>query len=151
MERLAGVWDFWGLAELRLTFASRRTEAFCHCSEAGGKLAFEAVVIFTVGEVCELLYAFTLPVRRGQGMALRLLAHALRDLAGEPCRRAVALEVRAGNAAAIALYENSGFLRTGVRRRYYSDGEDAILMEYELSPSAAPDLSRAMPVRGNSE
>lgn len=43
------------------------------------------------------------------------------------------LEVRAGNAAAIALYESLGYRRVGVRRSYYSDnGEDAILLVADL-------------------
>ena len=41
----------------------------------------------------------------------------------------IALEVRAGNEAAIGLYESFAFKRIGLRRRYYSDnGEDAIIM-----------------------
>ena len=38
------------------------------------------------------------------------------------------LEVRKSNQAAIALYEKFGFSPVNVVKRYYSDGEDAILM-----------------------
>ncbi len=39
------------------------------------------------------------------------------------------LEVRAGNAPAIALYGNFGFVRDGLRKGYYTDPcEDAVLM-----------------------
>jgi [ribosomal protein S18]-alanine N-acetyltransferase len=38
------------------------------------------------------------------------------------------LEVRAGNKAAIGLYEQFGFVVNGQRQRYYRDGEDALLM-----------------------
>jgi ribosomal-protein-alanine N-acetyltransferase len=38
------------------------------------------------------------------------------------------LEVRAGNAAAIRLYEKFGFREVGRRKRYYSDGEDALIL-----------------------
>lgn len=48
------------------------------------------------------------------------------------CRRdgaeSVLLEVRASNAAALHLYDSLGFERVGLRRRYYADGEDAVLM-----------------------
>ena len=42
------------------------------------------------------------------------------------------LEVRASNAAAIALYEQLGFQHVGRRRGYYPDGEDACLMNLTL-------------------
>lgn len=44
------------------------------------------------------------------------------------------LEVRASNAGAVSLYEKLSFTRTAVRRGYYSDGEDAIVMCKELPP-----------------
>ena len=37
------------------------------------------------------------------------------------------LEVRASNEDAIRLYEKSGFIKTGVRKNYYENKEDAIL------------------------
>ena len=56
------------------------------------------------------------------------------------------LEVRVSNAAAIALYEQLGFLQVGRRKGYYQDGEDAILMNMDIpSPSTA-----AMPQLGAS-
>ena len=53
------------------------------------------------------------------------LLGALHERAGE---QPVWLEVRAGNEPALRLYEGLGYRRTGVRRRYYRDGEDAVLM-----------------------
>ena len=41
----------------------------------------------------------------------------------------MSLEVRASNSAAIALYEQLGFKRVGIRARYYDSVEDAILMD----------------------
>lgn len=46
---------------------------------------------------------------------------------------AIHLEVRASNEAAMALYEAFGFVRDGVRRRYYKNPiEDAVLMSRVL-------------------
>ena len=46
----------------------------------------------------------------------------------------VTLEVRAGNRAAVALYEKHGFQRVGLRKKYYDlPKEDAILMTRILS------------------
>ena len=46
------------------------------------------------------------------------------------------LEVSAANAGAIAFYEAHGFARIDVRRRYYRDGSDAVVMLRELGPGA---------------
>lgn len=66
---------------------------------------------------------------RGQGVGKLLVEKVLAE-----CRERggafVFLEVRASNAAAITLYEQLGFVETGRRKRYYENGEDAILMEY---------------------
>lgn len=64
--------------------------------------------------------------RRGFG---KLLLQRLLDLARGD-NRDITLEVRAANAAAIALYESLGFVQSGLRKAYYSDGEDAVLYSY---------------------
>ena len=65
---------------------------------------------------------------RGKGIAKRMLEELLR--AGR-ARGALAflLEVRAGNAPAIHLYEGLGFEQAGLRRNFYEKPrEDAIIM-----------------------
>lgn len=66
---------------------------------------------------------------RGHGVGKMLVERVLVD-----CRERgaafVSLEVRPSNAAAILLYKRLGFIETGRRKRYYGDGEDALLMEY---------------------
>lgn len=56
----------------------------------------------------------------------------LRDLMEEGSRKGIhayTLEVRAGNAAAIHLYEKLGFMREGLRRGFYEHPrEDAVIM-----------------------
>jgi ribosomal-protein-alanine N-acetyltransferase len=47
------------------------------------------------------------------------------------CRRAV-LEVRPSNAPALRLYHAEGFRTVGRRVRYYSDGEDALILGRSL-------------------
>lgn len=72
-----------------------------------------------------------LPTHRGKGYALALM----RDLVAFAQREHavfVSLEVRRGNARAIALYQGLGFAPVGVRARYYSDNqEDALMMLLE--------------------
>ncbi len=74
--------------------------------------------------------------RRRQGIGLRLMKEILHRAAerGAVC---ATLEVRAGNQAAIALYEGMGFLSAGLRKGYYPDKEDAVIMWlHDLSPFA---------------
>jgi [ribosomal protein S18]-alanine N-acetyltransferase len=68
--------------------------------------------------------------RKGVG---RLLLQTLARWAESQGARRLELEVRVSNVAAIRLYENSGMVREGLRRRYYAaPEEDAALMGRKL-------------------
>ena len=64
------------------------------------------------------------------------IASALMDKMIENCIDtdvySITLEVRVSNNAAISMYEKYGFERVGLRPKYYSDKEDALLMTKEL-------------------
>jgi ribosomal-protein-alanine N-acetyltransferase len=72
---------------------------------------------------------------RGRGIGRLLVQHAC-----EVCRARqvdfLGLEVRASNEAAIGLYRQLGFCESGRRKKYYENGEDALLMEYRLKRQA---------------
>lgn len=79
------------------------------------------------------------PAWRRRGIARELLARVAadaRDLGAAVC----SLEVRASNEGARAFYEALGFRSLGARPRYYSDGEDALILEGPL-PLAARDVA----------
>jgi len=68
------------------------------------------------------------PAFRRRGIAKRLLDTAF-DCGRNRRMQIATLEVRAGNAGAIALYESIDFRKVAIRRGYYADnGEDAIVM-----------------------
>jgi [ribosomal protein S18]-alanine N-acetyltransferase len=72
--------------------------------------------------------------RRGIGSALIAACMAWAANVGASFVRA---EVRASNAAAIALYRRHGFSHVGIRRAYYSaPAEDALLLQAPLFPPA---------------
>lgn len=71
---------------------------------------------------------------RGKGVGGALLTRAVLDLK-ERGARIVHLEVRVTNLAALTLYRRFGFRESGIRRNYYENGEDAILMEYMIESS----------------
>ena len=76
------------------------------------------------------------PQYRGHGFGTALLHHVLAEAQRLGARRAT-LEVRAGNAGALRLYERLGFYVAGTRRNYYMNPvEDAlILWRDESGPS----------------
>ncbi len=68
------------------------------------------------------------PLYQRQGIAAKLVIVML-DEAMRRSIRIVYLEVRPTNKAAISLYKTFGFETLGIRRRYYRNGENAILMQ----------------------
>jgi ribosomal-protein-alanine N-acetyltransferase len=72
------------------------------------------------------------PASRGKGVGRLLVERVIRD-----CRAGgaeiVSLEVRTSNLQALELYKSLGFKETGLRKGYYENGEDALLMEYSIS------------------
>lgn len=71
------------------------------------------------------------PHYRGHGIAEAMLDAAL-DFARAGRFRAVFLEVRPDNQAALALYHKKGFAKRGVIANYYHDGSPADSMKLEL-------------------
>lgn len=67
------------------------------------------------------------PADRGRGIG-RLLLLELFDEAIDRGVTDLTLEVRVSNEPALALYRRFGFAPAGVRRGYYGDGEDALVL-----------------------
>ena len=72
------------------------------------------------------------PAWRRRGIARELLAHVAAD-ARNLGAQTVSLEVRASNEGAQALYKALGLAPVGTRPRYYSDREDALIMQGDLA------------------
>ena len=79
------------------------------------------------------------PAWRRHGIARELLSRVASD-ARDLGTRTCSLEVRAGNEGAQAFYRALGFESLGTRPRYYSDGEDALIMQGPL-PLAHHDVA----------
>ena len=80
----------------------------------------------------QILKVGTDPAWRRRGIARELLAHVAAD-ARNLGAQTVSLEVRAGNEGAQALYKALGLAPAGTRPRYYSDREDALIMQGDLA------------------
>ena len=72
------------------------------------------------------------PTQRRLGLAQGLLGALLLRSHQLGAAKAT-LEVGSGNRAALALYQALGFQTTGVRRGYYSNGEDALIQWLDLA------------------
>ncbi|QQE65269.1 ribosomal-protein-alanine N-acetyltransferase [Leptolyngbya sp. BL0902] len=77
-----------------------------------------------------------LPTHQRQGLGRWLLLHLLEDACDREMSRAT-LEVRISNQRAIDLYESLGFSALGQRKRYYHDGEDALVLWQNSLKTAA--------------
>jgi len=67
------------------------------------------------------------PKVRGQRVGRRLMARLLEEAVETGARWAV-LEVRESNDAAIKMYQYFGFRQVGVRKKYYENGENALVL-----------------------
>jgi ribosomal-protein-alanine N-acetyltransferase len=76
---------------------------------------------------CHILNVAVDPGFRRLGLAKQLVMTVVRDAMRKNIRK-ILLDVRKGNAPAIALYQALGFVITHVRKDFYSDGEDAYQM-----------------------
>lgn len=87
----------------------------------------------------QVLKVATDPAYRRRGIAQELLVHIARD-ARDLGATEMTLEVRLSNTGAHAFYERLGLKRIGVRPRYYSDREDAVIYTGPL-PLAEHDVA----------
>ena len=73
----------------------------------------------------------TIKEHRGKGYAKALYEKVQTELIGLGVKK-VFLEVRESNIPAKSLYEKCGFKDISVRKNYYADGENAVVMVKEL-------------------
>lgn len=99
---------------------------------AGPAVAF--AVAWAVADELHVLQVVTEGPHRRTGAGTALVRAMVDHAAATRCRL-VLLEVRRSNHAAIRLYRAQGLAAIGVRRGYYSDGEDAIEMMLTLDPA----------------
>ncbi|MEI7035241.1 GNAT family N-acetyltransferase [Fulvimonas yonginensis] len=124
LEQSAFAGDRLSRAQYRRHLAS--PSALVLAADAPGiALLGSALVFFRTGSVRARLYSIaTAPAARGRGVGAALLDAAEHAAWARGCR-AMRLEVRVDNAAAIALYERAGYRRIGGYPAYYDDGADA--------------------------
>jgi ribosomal protein S18 acetylase RimI-like enzyme len=134
LERRAFSGDRMSRAQYRRHLGSASAAVLVADTPQEGLLG-SALVFFRRGSALARLYSIaTAPAARGRGIGGHLLG-AAEDAARARGCRALRLEVRVDNAAAIALYERAGYRRIGSYAGYYEDGADAWRYEKHLAAS----------------
>lgn len=95
------------------------------------------VMARVAADEAEILTLAVHPALRRQGLARALLGAAA-VIAAEEGAASLFLEVALRNDGARALYAAAGFVEVGRRRRYYADGDDAMVMRRVLKPADLP-------------
>ena len=117
--------DAWSEKSVLETLEQPNT--ICLMAEKAGRAAGYLLAYTVAGEVEIARIAVAKELQR-QGVA-RTLLDELETLCKSRGVRKILLDVRAGNAAARALYTKAGFAEDGIRQRFYDDPtEDAVLM-----------------------
>lgn len=128
LRELATEWRFWSADEVLSSLRDPVNRLMYAVDQPGG--AWKGLCFFReVGDDWELLYLFVHPDGRRQGTG-RILLQAWMDRARDIPVKDLWLEVRVSNHPAISLYESLGFEQSGMRKQYFSDGEDALLMKF---------------------
>ena len=100
------------------------------CAQEEGKIV-GFVALRGVCEQYELLNLAVAQAYSRRGIARALVRTALDELAACGAEQ-ISLEVSSRNAPAQGLYRSMGFTAVGVRRQFYPDGADALIMEQKL-------------------
>jgi len=114
----------WGTDAMALQL--EQPNCFGHVDPAGG-----FILARIAADEAEILTIAVAPARRRAGSGHALLSAAIAT-AQRYGAASMFLEVSPVNDPAQGLYARLGFIRVGLRRRYYPDGGDALVMRRDL-------------------
>jgi ribosomal-protein-alanine N-acetyltransferase len=126
--------DPWSMTSFRNFIVLYRTS---WVALVDGKVAGYIVTQWVLDEIHILNLAVAKHYRR-MGIASHVLNFVFERAVGKRMKD-VYLEVRESNEAARGLYKQYGFAELGVRKSYYHDGEDALVMHRRVRKTERPD------------
>lgn len=147
LERRLFPTDAWPMQMFLDELAQADTRRYLVAEVDGTIIAYAGLMC--IQPIADVQTIAVVPEYEGRGIGSALL----RELIDEARRRHAAdllLEVREDNPRAQALYRRFGFEQIHVRRRYYRDGTDALIMQLHLDKlpedrlrhnEAGPDIS----------
>lgn len=123
-------YDFWGYEDIISSLDIEGTVLFYL---AGNDNIWRGVLLVRQSDDCvEIFYIFVSDVCRGKGYASLLMKEFIQYFKSISGVKRVFLEVRSSNSSAIKFYKNWEFTLEGTRKKYYKDGEDALIFKKEL-------------------
>ncbi|MFT8675292.1 MAG: ribosomal protein S18-alanine N-acetyltransferase [Acetobacter sp.] len=125
--------DRWSAAAMAELLAQPGVEATILC-ETAQPVGF-LMLRHTLDEA-EILTLCVVPDARRRGLARHLLTHVLNGARCDLGVETVFLEVSVSNPAATHLYATAGFTRQGLRKTYYPDGSDALVLAWTCGSGA---------------
>jgi [ribosomal protein S18]-alanine N-acetyltransferase len=144
LTRIPSIEDVTAVARLEAHVFADPWPAHLYVQEVGQPMRFQRVIIDPNGFLAGYLFACwqadelhilkvaTHPIHEGKGLATMLMEEA-REEAVQGNASSLILEVRPSNRRAITLYRRLGYETLGRRPRYYADGEDALVMAYNVA------------------
>lgn len=123
----------WSAAQYKEEFAEMpRTRHFVVAlDEAQSIIGYAGVLVPAPQVEADILTVGVIPEHRGKGIARHLLA-LITDFAVDRQASAMMLEVKSDNVEAIGLYESSGYSKISIRKDYFGNGLDALIMRRDL-------------------
>ena len=136
-QQLADLCDHWGFMsrdQLR-SCLDKAHFRLCYCAEENGGCWVGGLLATTSSESSDICFIFVQQSLRRSGIGRLLYQFFLSKIIDSSGYHEVFLEVRPSNRSAISFYRSLGMEKIGVRKSYYSDGEDALLFRREYQAS----------------
>lgn len=130
IERATFPHDAWSEGMFREELADQpRTRHYVVAVREGKIVGYAGLAV--AGDQADVQTIAVLEEHQGTGIGGRMLSELLTEARHRGAEK-IFLEVRADNPRARGVYTHFGFEEIGVRRRYYDDGTDAIMMMRKL-------------------
>ena len=121
--------DFWNTNILKEEILTQNRKYIVAKLGNGEIVGFAGILINL--DVVEIMNIVVRKSYRCQGIGKKLLKKII-EISKETNLESINLEVNCNNIAAIKLYEKNGFNKIGIRKKYYNNIDDAIIMELKF-------------------
>lgn len=116
----------WGEGELFRELENKN--AFYACLKKDGHTVGYGGIWLSVG-TADITNIAVLPEHRREGLGSLILSELTKKAVKNGCFE-INLEVNENNRGAVLLYEKCGFEKVGIRKKYYKNKDNAIIMQY---------------------